>query len=310
MFRRLIALCFLLQPLSSQAADASGHELAIELLARTGTAAIFGAGAVQAAVADPRPFLGDAGKLRRQRLLEESGFREWQPPRVWVLQARREGTVERWAGMAPPPAARGRGLRFVSSLPLPAAEQAIAFLVPGQPSAALASLLGAYEADALMLLRGNDWSLWIGNRALQGVLPAGTDLLPEVLAETLASLQQWPEAAGRAVVKVEGVGGVVDMAGVLGALQALPGVRQPQLMRATRDCLWFALAAPAAAALPPLLDGEPRLPAAAPAPVSPGVSAATLEAWRLASPLLQRQWRPEAARPPADGPAPVQSPPL
>lgn len=310
MFRRLIVLCFLLQPFSGQAADPAGRELALELLARTGTAAVFGSAAVQVAVADPRPFLGDAGKLRRQRLLEESGFREWQPPRVWVLQARREGAVEHWVSMAPPPAARARGLRFVSSPPLPAAEQAIAFLAPGQPSAALASLLGAYEADALVLLRGNHWSLWIGNRALQGVLPAGTDLLPEVLAETLASLQQWPEAAGRAVVKVERVGGVVDMAGVLGALQALPGVRQPQLMRASHDSLWFAVAAPAAGALLALLDGEPRLPAAAPAAVMPGLPTATVEAWRLASPLLQRQWRPEAAQPPADGPAPVQSPAL
>ena len=310
MFCRLIALCLLLQPLSGQAADPAGRELAVELLARTGTAAVFGAGAVQAAVADPQPFLGDAGKLRRQRLLEEAGFREWQPPRVWVLQARREGAVEHWVNVAPPPAARARGLRFVSSLPLPAAEQAIAFFAPGQPSAALAALLAAYEADALVLLRGNDWSLWIGNRALQGVLPAGSDLLPEVLAETLAFLQQWPEAAGRAVVKVEGVGGVVDMAGVLGALQALPGVRQPQLMRATRDSLWFAVADPAAGALLPLLDGESRLPADATEAVTPGLPAAVVEAWRLASPLLQRQWRPEAAQPPADGPAPVQSPPL
>lgn len=310
MLRRLIVLCLLLQPLSGLAADPAGRELALELLARTGTAAVFGAGAVQVAVADPQPFLGDTGKLRRQRLLEESGFREWLPPRVWVLQLRREGAVERWVSVAPPSAVRGRGLRFVSSPPLPAAEQAISFLAPGQPSAALAALLGAYEADALVLLRGNEWSLWIGSRALQGVLPAGKDLLPEVLAETLASLQQWPEAGGRTVVKVAGVGGVVDMAGVLGALQALPGVRQPQLMRATRDSLWFAVAAPSASALLPLLDGEPRLPPDAAGAVRAGLPAAAVEAWRLVSPLLQRQWRPEAAMPPTDGPAPVQSPPL
>lgn len=308
--RRLIAVLFLFLPLSLPAAEAPGRELGAELLVRTGTLAVLANPRVQAALADPRPFMGEAGAPRRLRLLDEAGFREWQGLRLWVLEWRKEGETEAWrpvsATWAPRMAARGCAL--VSAVPLPAAVQAMGFLVPGQPAPSLAAVLAAYGADVLVLVKGGDWSLWSAAQAQKGSLPPGSDALPEVLAETLAAAWQWPEAAGRTVLQVEGVTDSAGLAGVLAAVQALPGARQPQLVRATRERAWIALAAPAPEALATALEVEPRLPAAA-ARV-PGQSAAAQAALRQASPLLLRQWRPDLAPPP---PAPeastLQSPP-
>lgn len=310
--RRLLSLFLLLLPLSLPAAEAPSRELAAELVARTGTVAVLGQPRVQAALADPGPFQGEAGAPRRQRLLEEVGFREWLPPRVWVLEARREGDRQRWLPLGPEPVARARqrGYRLLQAPPLPAAEEAVGLLVPGQPSPALVELLGAYGADVLVLVKGREWALWTASAAVQGALPAGTDLLPELLAETLAARQQWPEARGRAVLQVDGVAGIADAVAVQSALQALPALRQPQLVRATRERLWFALAAPAAPELPAAMEAEPRLAAVAGLPAGVGLTAAARESFRLACPLLARQWKPDAMPPPAPEAGALQSPTL
>lgn len=310
--RRLTALFLLLLPLSLPAAEAPSRELAAELVARTGTVAVLAQPRVQAALSDPRPFQGEAAAPRRQRLLDESGFREWLAPRVWVLESRREGDQQRWVPVAPEWVARARvrGFSLLQAPPLPAAEQALGFLVPGQPSPALVELLGAYGADVLVLLRGKEWALWSPVEARRGILPAGSDLLPELLAETLAARQQWPEAGGRAVVQVDGAGSIADVVAVQDALQALPALRQPQLIRASRERLWFALAAPAAPELAVLLEAEPRLPALGGLPSGVGLTAAAREAFRLASPLLLRQWKPDALPPPVPEPGALQSPSL
>lgn len=309
--RRLTALFLLLLPLSLPAAEAPSRELAAELVARTGTVAVLAQPRVQAALFDPRPFQGDAAAPRRQRLLDESGFREWLAPRVWVLEVRREGDRQRWVPVAPEWVARARvrGFSLLQAPPLPAAEQALGFLVPGQPSPALVELLGAYGADVLVLLRGKEWALWSPVEARRGLLPAGSDLLPELLAETLAARQQWPEAGGRAVVQVEGAASIADVVAVQSVLQAQPALRQPQLIRASRQRLWFAVATPAAE-LAPVLDAEPRLPAVGGLPSGVGLTAAAREAFRLASPLLLRQWKPDALPPPVPEPGALQSPPL
>lgn len=308
--RRLTALLLLLLPLSLPAAEAPSRELAAELVARTGTVAVLAQPRVQAALADPGPFQGEAGTPRRQRLLEEAGFREWLSPRVWVLEAVREGDQEHWRPVGPAWASRAaqRGYRVVQALPLPAAEQAVGFLVPGQPSQALVELLGAYGADVLVLLRGREWALWSATEAQRGLAPAGTDLLPDLLAETLAARQQWPEAGGRAVVEVDGVRGIGDVVAVQAALQALPALRQVQLVRASRERLWFAVAAPAAPELSVALEPELRLPAAGTLPGGVGLSTAAREAFRLACPLLSRQWKPDAVPPPVPEAGTLQSP--
>lgn len=306
MLRRLISLVLLLPSLSLHAAEPAGRELAATVLAETGTAAVFAAPALQAALADPHPFLGESGAPRRQRLLEEAGFRAWKPPRAWVLESRREGAVEHWR---PAPAvlaarAQARGYHFVATLPPAEAEPLLAGLVPGQAApAGLAALLEAQGADVLVLVRGREWSLWSQAHALRGSL-AQPALLPEVIAESLAMVQQWPAAAGRSVLQVEGVGGIVDLAGVRAALQALPGLRSPQLLRARSDRVWFAVPLEPAV-LATALEGEPRLPALATPAGIPGQPAATLQALRLVSPLLRRQWQPAATLPPAE---PVASP--
>lgn len=311
MLRRLIPLVLLLPSLFLQAAEPA-DELAATLLADTGTAAVFAAPAVRVALNDPHPFLGEPAQARRQRLLEEAGFRAWIPPRAWVLERRRDGDAEHWL---PAPAAlatraEARGYRFVAAAPAEAAAPLLASLVPGQPApAGLDALLAEQAADVLVLVRGREWSLWTLTQARRGSL-AQPALLPEVIAETLATLQQWPAAAGRSVLQVEGVGGMVDMAGVRAALQALPGLK-PQLLRARPDRVWFALAMePAAVAA--ALEGEPRLPALTPPARIPGQPATTLQVLRQVSPLLLRRWQPLAPPLPAPpAPAvPVASPPL
>jgi hypothetical protein len=258
------------------------------------------------------PFLGEAGRLRRARLLEETGLRQWVPPRVWLLQARREGDVERWQSMAAQlqAAAGERGYTLVDTAPLPAAEQAISLLPPGTIPVGLASLLGAYGADAIVLVRGGGWSLWTPGLALQGRLaPKQAFLLPQVLAEIMAGLQQWPEAAGQPVVEVAGVSDFASQAGVLQALQAIPALRQARLVRVEKERATYTVPETLPDVLNVALDSEPRLPAVV-AARSGLMPVGAEEARQLACPLLRREWTPEAApRLPEGQAAPVQSPP-
>lgn len=307
MSRHLLACLLLVLPLSLFAAEPPVRDLGTELLAETGTAAVLANPRVQAALADPGPFSGATGTPRRQRLLDDAGFRAWRGARLWVLEWRREGNVDAWrpvgAGWAPRLSARG--CELVATPPLPAAVQAIGYLVPGQSTPSLSSLLTAYGADGLVLVRGQEWSFWSGQRALRGTVPVGSDLMPEVLAESLAADWQWPEAGGRMVVQVEGVSDFAALAGVQSALAAISGIRQPQLVRATRERAWFAVMAADVPALAAALDADPRLPAEAGGLRNQGgVLAAAL---RLGSPLVVRHWRPDLAPMPVVDPGAVQS---
>lgn len=312
MFRRPLALLLLLVSAMAQAADTSSRQLAAELLAMTGTAAVFGHPDVHAALADPEPFVGVAAAPRRERLLEATGFRRWHPMRVWILQSRREGEVRHWENFSAlvEADAQLRGYRVLVTKPLPSAEEAVSILQPGKPHPGLPAFLKAYGADALVLIDDQSWGLWTTHAARRGVLPATASLLPEVLAETLAALQQWPEAGERIVVQVTGVGGFADLARVQAVLQALPGARQVQIIRVDGRQAWFALAGTDRSALELALDGEARL-ADAVKTVGPGVPARAIEACRIACPLLSRQWLPEAAAEQSPSTtAPVQSLPL
>lgn len=312
MFRRFVALCCVFLAVSVQAAEPSpSRQLADALLAAVGTAAVFDSAPVQKALADPAPFLGQAAAPRFERLLSEAGFRRWQPPRVWVLQSHHEGDVERWENIAPvlEGPARSRGLEMVGAIPLASAGEAIGFLLPGKPHPGLKGLLAAYEADVLVLLRGRNWIIWHADWERQGTLPAtGLDMLPDVVAEVVASAQQWPEARGRALLQVDGASRLADFAAIQGALQILPGAQQVRLVRTEKNALWFAFAAPASDALQVALDGEPRL--AAGSPNLAGLPRRVGEARRLACPLLIRRWVPEnATKLPAVQAGSVQSAP-
>lgn len=304
---RACFLCFLLSLLAPAtvvlAAEAAGRPsssdlstaLTAELLASTGTAAIFDSPLVQAAVADPGPFLGAAAMARRQRLLSEAGFRRWLPPKVWLLQARTEAGVEHWDNLAAAfsAAAQVRGYSLVTATPLPSTESAITFLSPGKAHPGLSELLAAYGADVVVLLRGRQWVLWHPDYSRHGTLSNATiEILPDILAETLAAQQQWPEAHGRTLVQVRGVNKLADFAGVEAALQALPGVQQLQLTRAEPGNLWFALSAPQGQALKQALDGELSLPAARSKVLA--LSSRVREAYWLLGALHVRSWRPEA----------------
>jgi hypothetical protein len=305
------ALFFVLFAFSTAAvaADTPSRQLAAELLARTGTAAVFENPQVQAALADPEPFLGPASAQRRSRLLDEAGLRQWVPPRVWVLQSRREGDVEHWDNIAAAheAGARLRGYQLLGAVPLRSAEEAVSLLQPGKDHPGLPTLLKAYGADVLVLVRGTEWGLWSSHGLRQGRMPTPAELFPDVLGETLAAQQQWPEAGERVVIQVSNIARLGDFAQVQAALQALPGARQVQAIRVEKQRVWFALAAPDRAALALALDAEPRLPAVA-GLIPQGLSAHAPEARRLACPLLVRHWVPEAAKPPPEPAAPVQSP--
>lgn len=286
--------------------ETASRQLMTELLRLTGTAAVFDSPRVQAAVADPQPFLGNAVTARRERLLIEAGFRPWQPPRLWVLQLRTDEGGEHWDNLALElgDAVQARGYVLVDAKPLPSAEEAITHLapvnaaagnvVPSRAHPGLPGLLAAYGADALVMLRGRQWVLWHPEYRRHGVLPGtGLGLFADILAESVAAAQQWPEARERAVVQVSGIRGLADFAGAQSALQALPGAQQVQLIRAGQGQLWFALAAPSGQALRLALDGELRL-APARQKTLPLPSLVKEACW-LVSPLHMRVWEPEAA---------------
>lgn len=302
--RRLLALFVLLLPLPAPAADTAGRDLVAALLAGAGTAAVFAAPSVQAALADPHPFAGDPGQARRARLLDEAGFRPWQPPRAWVLEARREAETEHWTPVAPGVAARAeaRGYRFAATEPSAETGRLLTALQAGQPAPGLEALLALAPADALVLVRGREWALWSRDQVLRGSMAQAAQL-PELVAEALAVPQQWPAAAGRAVLQVEGVKDIADLAAVRGALQALPAFKGLQLLRASPGRVWFALPAEPAT-LATALEAEPRLPALAPPALLPGQPATALQALRQLSPLLLRRWEPVVATP-AAAPAPT-----
>ncbi|HEX6592529.1 MAG TPA: hypothetical protein VF050_11065 [Moraxellaceae bacterium] len=307
MFRRLFFCLCLTAALPAAAAEIPPRQLlADNLLILGGTAAVFDSPAVQAALADPQPFLGEAGLPRFERLFAESGLRRWQPPRLWVLQWQGAAGQERWTNLLPAleREAERRGYRLVGAEPLPSAVESFGFLQPGRNHPGLRGLLAAYEADALVLIRGGSWTLWQPSGSRQGVLPEGVALQADLLAEVAAAEQQWPEARDRAVIQVDGVSGLADFAGIQAALQALPGARQVQLLRAEPGRLWFALAAPAGDALQAALGAEPRLPAVK---AVTGLPPRLLQARRLGCPLLSRHWQADALpNPPAPS---VQSAP-
>ncbi|MGH8493974.1 MAG: hypothetical protein ACRERR_12865 [Moraxellaceae bacterium] len=302
----------LLLPLLAHAEATPGRQLAEALLAAGGTAAVFEAPVVQAALRDPQPFLGGTGAARFDRLLADAGLRRWQPPRVWLLQEQGEGTKRHWENAAALIQANAalRAYPVVLAVPLPSAAEAIGFLTPGKVHPGLRGLLAAYEADMLVLLRGQQWTVWHVGGARQGVLPGtGTELLADVIAELAASEQQWPEARGRELLQVNGVASLADFAAVQSALQALPGVQQLQLVRAEKDRIWFAWSAPSAVEMAQLLMQEPRLLAA---PVTfAGLPGRVSEACHLACQQLLRRWQPELLPKPSAAPAvSVQSPPF
>ena len=303
----LIPLFLLAAP--AVAEEPAGRQLAQGLLMATGTASVFAQPVVQAALKDPQPFLGEAGAARFDRLLADAGLRRWQPPRVWLLQEKAEAEVHRWENAASliQANAAARGYVTVAANPLPSAVEAINFLTPGKVHPGLRGLLAAYEADMLVLLRGHNWTVWQADGVRQGVLPgSGNEWLADVIAEVAAASQQWPEARGRNLVQVNAVAGLADFAGVQGALAALPGVQQLQLVRAEKGRVWFAFTAPAAEPMGVAMDAEPRL-VASPAQAT-GLPRRVMEACRLACLQQVRQWQPEAAKPPAATTVSVQSP--
>lgn len=304
----LLGLVLLGLPAAAQEPD--DQQLAQALLMATGTASAFALPVVQDALRDPQPFLGTAGAARFDRLLADAGLRRWQPPRVWVLQEKTEGDVRRWENAARliQSNALARGYDVVTANPLPSAVEAINFLTPGKEHPGLRGLLAAYESDVLVLLRGRQWTLWQAGAASQGELPAmGQEWLADVIAEVLAGRQQWPEAKGRPLVQFGGIAGLAHFAAVQGTLAALPGVQQLQLVRAEKDRLWFAYAAPGAGQMALAMDADPRLSAS---PLPNGLLLPrVVEACRLACLQQVRQWQPELAKPPAAPALSVQSPP-
>lgn len=298
-----------LLPAPALAEESAARQLAGSLLAATGTAVVFEQAAVQAALKDPTPFLGEAGAPRFDRLLSEAGLRRWQPPRIWLLQETREGDKAHWenAGALVQGNAGLRAYTVVAVQPLPSAVEAIGFLSPGKEHPGLRGLLAAYDADMLVLLRGRNWTAWHAGWSRQGVLPGtGTEFLADVLAEVAAGEQQWPQARGRSLIQVEPVAGLPDFAGVQAALQALPGIQQLQLIRAEKGRVWFAWTAPTTELLTQVLQEEPRL--LAPPALTTGLPARITTACRLACQQLTRRWQPDAAKPSPVPALSVQSP--
>lgn len=309
---RFFLPCLLLSllPLPVLAAGESAA-LAQALLQAGGTASAFEQPVVQAALKDPNPFLGEAGAARFDRLLADAGLRRWQPPRVWLLQEKGEGESRRWENAAALIQSNAvlRAYPVVLAAPLSSASEAIGFLSPGKVHPGLRGLLAAYDADMLVLLRGQNWTAWHAGWSRQGVLPAsGSELLADVIAEVAAAEQQWPETNGRSLLQLTGVGKLADFAAAQSGLLAVPGVQQLQATRVEKGRVWFSWTALTAGQLAQALESDPRY-AAVPVNMA-GLPRRVSEACRLSCRQMVRSWQPEAAvKSPAVPAASVQSPP-
>lgn len=306
----LPCLLFSVFPLSSEAAG-EGSTLAQALLQAGGTASVFEQPVVQAALKDPNPFLGETGAARFDRLLADAGLRRWQPPRVWLLQEKGEGASRRWenAAVLIQNNALLRAYPVVLAAPLASASEAIGFLSPGKVHPGLRGLLAAYDADMLVLLRGQNWTAWQAGWSRQGVLPgSGSELLADVIAEVAAAEQQWPEANGRPLLQLTGVGKLADFAAAQSGLLAVPGLQQLQATRVDKGRVWFSWSALTSEQLAQALQNDPRY-AAVPSSMA-GLPRRLSEACRLSCRQMVRNWQPEAAvKSPAVPAASVQSPP-
>lgn len=297
----------LLWPLLLQADERDdGQRLASALLALTGTSAVFDSTAVQKALLDPMPWVS-----RPERLVALSGLRAWVSPKVLMLREE-DG---HWVNMAGLPevrsAANRRGLFLSPRDPSPDAAPLLAALTPSG-NASLPGLLAAHEADVLVLATNNRWRLWSALAFREGVIPdADADtspaLLPVALAESLAADQQWPEAVGRAVLRVENVPDLKAVLAVQGALQGLTGVRQVQLIRVQRGEAWFTAQGNGAGFWAGALGAEPRISIVRPLL---GVEPLLREAGAQTSPLVFCRWEPDAMALslPVQPLPPVQSP--
>jgi len=293
----------LLWPLLLQADDrVDGQRLAATLLALTGTSAVFDSTTVQQALLDPMPWLS-----RPERLVALSGLRAWSSPRVWLLREE-DG---RWVNMAGLPdvlnGAAQYGLILSPIVPLPETASFLGGLTPaGSPS--LAGLLAAHQADVLVVARNNRWQLWSALSFREGAIPdADTGSLPGVLAASLAVGQQWPEAAGRAVLRVENVPDLKAVLAVQAALQGLTGVRQVQLIRVQHQEAWFTAQGAGAEVWGHALGAEPRLSIMRPLP---GIESLLRSVGAPPSPLVSCRWEPDTMAPllPVEPVTPVQSP--
>jgi hypothetical protein len=302
-----VFLSFLLSFLpSAHAAEPASLAPALALLQLGGTAAVFDSAAVRQALADPKSLTGPGADARREALLARAGLHPWNPPHVWVLQAGAQ--AGQWSNLAPALAAGAarRGFPLVDAVPLPEAAAAFGLLAPDRNNPGLGELLAAYGADALVLVRDGQWRLWAPGFSRSGVLPDDVAGLPDVLAETLAAVQQWPQARGQVVVQVDNVRSLADFTAVEAALGELPGTAAVRLIRVAPGRVRYALSAPAGPGLAAALDLDPRLPAA-----FPGYEALpppVLRARQLACPFLARRWNPEAPAPVAPVPAAAVTP--
>jgi hypothetical protein len=192
-------------------------------------------------------------------------------------------------------------LRFSQLAPLPTASDALGFLQPNQPNPGLTGLLAAYDADVLVLVRGDQWSIWGLPFRVGGQLPLNRRiLLPDVLAETLAMAAQWPMARGRNVISVYGAINLADFAGVQTALRGLPEVNQLQLLQTSADHLLFAVANPLTIAFDAALTVDAHFADMSRSNILP---ASVWEARRLAGLMRAKLWQM-----PIDLPAAAPSP--
>lgn len=306
MFLRLLPVfCLSLLSLSAYAAEraTASSRLAEQLLRMAGSVAVFDAAAVQAALAAPSPFVADTGA--QAALLQASGLRPWQPPRLWVLQEQDGARGRYWQNLAPELASRAawRGLPLVTTAPLPHVAPALAYLRAEAVNPGLRELLSAYGADGLVLVRGKQWQLWLPAGFRQGTLVAADrSQLVDQLAEASVALQQWPQAAGQPLLRVEAVAGLADFARLQALLAALPGVQRVQLVQLDGSSLWFALVCANAEAVQAALATEAQLPLLAPA--LPPTWPVWLQAAREAAGIWPaRRWQPQPSAPAEAEPA-------
>jgi hypothetical protein len=280
------------------------------LLILSGTATVFDSPRIQSALLDPQPLLASGGKTldpaRVQALLKAAGFRPWADrPRLWIVQPVGAASLTILSADAKLAAeARARALPLSDDAALPQDVATIRALMAKPDEVALTALLAEHKADQLVVVdvtpRGYAWRLLGSKYKAAGIVALDADLaslLPHLLSEVLATPVQWPEAYGRHLVVVGGLASYKDFAAAQAGLRQLPGAQGLSLVRLDGTAAWFALEAPAGAALAEVLRADSRFPAAP----APGLKPLVAQARQLAGLIQACNWTPA----PADKPAPA-----
>lgn len=273
MIKKILGVCALAMAFigSVNAQEGDERRAAVErsLISLTGTVAVLDHVNVQAALAESERFFGLLGRLDQSKLahlIETTGFRVWERrPRMAVFLAD-DVSLAFINDQQFLHEADWRGLSVAQAVPDAVVMGQVAAVFQAQNRDNLPAVLARLEVDALVRVRldANGHAQWqwlqpgVEFSASTPLNVSWQGILPHVIAEKSAASIQWPEAAGRYLIHVQGVHSLKTYAEVESALQRNPEFKGVSLVRLEGDHAYFAVDNPSLAQINSLLKQDGR----------------------------------------------------